>query len=500
MSLAAMLIERRNTAAAEMRSILAVVEADDGRDLEEAEEANLTELRSTIETLDSRIETTQQLDLLSAPVEVPRPRRHTEMVEVRSEPAPYRGLGQQLRDLLGMTVPQQAEQSFDRVEAEERSRRHADWLIQEHGVDLERADVGLATLPGLVVPQYDETMVSRGIYDGAVSMGLMREIPLPTVGDSIGLPRVSTRATGAAIRKDNADTAEASFATALVTANIWEVSVDIPVSTRAINRGVMAEELIMSELLGGLNEEINEIVLMGNANASASTEPAGLLWLSTGRTVTAIVHTDGASTWTKINGYVRSDIAVLWKALRQIPDAIILSPKTWGGISSLDDTTGRPLMDLVGGGRNIIGVGQIVPTDQAIQPVGSLWGIPTYVDAAIPDTVKADETSFTGGKETRIVIARRSAMPLALGPVMSMSYEQTLAAKGQVLLIARREGAMNLGWRPQGIRVLTGTGLDVSGLSGDEAGLEVHPEQDLAKLRRAAERSAQKTAEETVEQ
>jgi len=480
--------------------------ASESRDLNAEESATADQLRSDIESCDKRIQIlARDIDLIeNAPK--PKGRRQPDTqpdasaggapAVVTAQPGPYsgpHGFADQMRDLLGLTQPAGSVTDWDRDEAMTRSEEHAQWLASQHRLDMDRADIGMSSLPGLVVPQYDETMVSRGIYDSAVTLSRCRELPLPAVGNSIGLPRVSTKTSGAGLRKDNANTAESGFATSLITANIIEVAVDIPVSYRAIARGIMAEELIQSELLRGLNAALNELLLYGDANASSSEEPAGILLLGTGKTSTSIVHTDAAPSWRKIAGYVRSDFWTLWKALRMAPDTVIMSPKAAGGVTGLDDTSGRPIFDFTGAGRNVAGSAQPAPADGGLMPVAGIYGIPGFVDAQIVDTVAANNSSYSSGSETRIIIMRQDANPVAVGPVMQLSYDQTRADKGQILLIARREAAWNLSWRPEGLRVLEGTGLKVSGLSGAEFGdgVEIHPDQNHELARQAIENGDQ---------
>ena len=224
MRLLTLKIEARAEAQTSLDEILNRAADEDGRDLTEAEDATLIELRAGMEKLDGQIavlQKDQERSDAASKVHRPLPRKTDDtpstQVEVRSEPGTY-GDGPEgfRRMLIDMAVSQGMHQStdkfFSRAESQGRTERYA-FECAGSGATTEVRAIAQANLGGIVNPQYDPSMVSRGIYNAGVTLSRLRRYPVWSTGDSITMPRVTTKAS-TGVQTENA----AHTASALVTA------------------------------------------------------------------------------------------------------------------------------------------------------------------------------------------------------------------------------------------------------------------------------------------
>ena len=464
-------IEARAEAAAAVEAILDRAADDDGRELTADEEAELVELRAAIDRLDGQIEA-HQADAAraarAADTPDPAPTGRTAptasaaaTVEVRSEPGTYDGPEGLRRMLVDMAVTQgvhhspapeyRAQQVADRVE---RYRRECDDSDR-----LEVRAISTSNLAGLVNPQFDPAMVSRGIYASGVTAGLLRRYPVFPAGDSITLPRVTTQATAGSQDGENTAFHLASIATTGVKADLVTIAVQAPISVQSVERGYMALELLADEIMRAWVAELNRQVLMGSGEDG---QLRGLL------ADLAATKTNADQNFARVKANATAADALdaltavktaIWAADLRRPDAYIVSPALIGLLEAAKVASGEYLIPpWAGWARNVGGAGTI-PESEGVQSELEWRRLPLYADSLMPDKVKADESAFTGGDQTRIVAMCRDEMPIFFDGPMSYSYEQTLAASGQLLLVARGYAAFNPLWRPSAWRVVTGTAM-----------------------------------------
>ena len=515
------LLELRETTRDEALDRIDAIHQDaadaEGRDLTDAEEAELTELRSSVETLDTQIASMTadlerreraQVQRTSRPA-LRRPtnsRGDAGDVQVRAEPTTYGTPEGELHPLFVRDLAlMQGVISGDRGEAQARMARHQEevenyykhadpmerdiadrqrrddngilnpWpaLTQSRGlaVGTEQRTTAVTSNFAPIVPQtYRPDMISYGIHPSAVSTRTMRRVPLTSVGLKDIWPRVTTKAT-AGIHKEDAAYSETAVALSSIEVDIFEVAAQLPVSNRLLERGLMPTPILTGELFKAHMETLNAKVLFGDGNTSASEEPAGVFYQGTGKTVTFVNWDQSDKTKRTVTAFahrLNGVIDTLWAALLEAPDAIIMGPTLWGKLRAWADSTGRPMFGLdVGTARNQAGVADRVPmSEMSAMPVGDFFGIPIYVDGWISNTFKADDSATTGGTETRVIVMQRYSVPVAYDGPATYTFEQTLATKGNVLLVCRGWAAFNAGWRPEGIRVLGGSGTAVDGGNG----------------------------------
>ena len=508
-------IEERNDRQKRIDSINEKCAEENGREPTDEERAELDEERAAVEKLDKSIAelTIDHERSQKAPTSV-RPTRAEDVkpdgspadsknpIHVRSEPLTYGGPAGFRRFLVDLHATSRFG-AGGTDEQRERIAKHlnevrsvwasedemrADTVDKLEGIanpwpvygenrsDVEmRAAVVTGDLAAVVVPQYQPGFVSRGIYPSGVTTQLLRRVPMTTEGMTVIWPRVSVKASSAIQQGEGVSFHESDLETAAVVVPVFTVASKMPLSIQAVERGGMSVELARTEMMGAHMDRLNAAVLFGDAKVvgGQQVEPAGIFYQGSKKTVTEInwdEATKANRTVTAFSDQLNSVIDVLWAALLMAPDAIVMGPTLWGKLRTWKDPNSRPLFGLtIATARDQIGIAQRVPDVEGPVMVGDFYGIPLYIDAWISNTFAADSSATTGGAETRIIVMRRDAVPVAYDPPMSYTYEQSLAGDGQVLLVCRSYAAFNAGWRPEGIRVLGGSGTAVDGGDGSSS-------------------------------
>ena len=454
--------------ASELSDIAQRAADESGREYTESEQTRSAELESSLDALNTRIEQltereekinkTHERSKIRARVDEGPDASKDHPVQVRAEPTTY-GPGSAhefLRDLLVYKAGGLGLDVMPSTEVHERMARH----ITETKVDhTHRRAVNSGNLAGIVNPMYDPATIARGIYTGAVSKMLLRQYALPAEGDSITVPRVTTKASAGVQATEGTAFKEASLATAAVKFDVFTIALRLPVSVQAIERGSMSMELMQDEIIEAWMEECNRNALFGD---NSDDEPIGILYQNAANPLNPGGYDEfdeSAPSGLKLLDQITDTETAVGEARHRSPDAIITGIGTWGRLRKSRDSDGRRLLSPdERTGRNVDGMGRVVAEDATVaRSVGSLDNVDVFTDPAIPRTF-ADTGAKTGGTQGRVIVLHRGSMLWMDDGPSSFTYEQTLAASGQVLLVVRGYAAFNPGWHPSACRVIYGTG------------------------------------------
>jgi hypothetical protein len=130
-----------------------------------------------------------------------------------------------------------------------------------------------------------------------------------------------------------------------------------------------------------------------------------------------------------------------------------MTPLAWGWMMSVVDTTGRPLVDLLGTGNNAAAVGGQPMYEGA---AGRMFGVPVYLSGGIPSNLGA------GTNETRIIAADFRDLVLLedeSNAPAQLRFDEPLSNSLGVRLLAYGYSAFAGGRQPKAISVVSGTGL-----------------------------------------
>ena len=448
--------------------------ADEERELTDAEETLCTEFRSQVDALEPQIEVLEKDAESAKTSQLP--------AEQRSHPAGPEGgaddpdmITVEKRSAAGTVKVTRETLMYERkgpnnfwtdlfhYQAHKDRNRHfrssqdAIDRIERHIEESEERATLTSNLSGLVVPQYLTEMTAPSLYNGRVSAMACARYPMPADGESLTIPRFTTKANTGVQNPQGTDVQASSPATTSLTLGVTTVAGSIEVSRQSIDRGTMVASFLENELMGAYAEDINNQVLYGSG---ADTQQKGMLTAGGGATFDN--YTLAAPTLVAIWQRIIRNLGLVGANRKRAADIIITSPLLWSKLYAALDGDNRPLFQwLLNTSQNVMGVGDPAMADVLMPtPVGEIAGIPVLTDPAITDTFTQADAS-TAGTQSRVITARREdmiAFENAEGPAVA-TYEQTEAKKLLYTLVVYGYFTYTNERYSQGVRVIKGTGM-----------------------------------------
>ena len=358
-------------------------------------------------------------------------------IRVGKEPTTYsqRGEHSHIRDVFAATLRQDP-QAWDRL------RRHGSEVLVEMR-DLTRVDgAGGEFVPPLwLVDLYgDFPRASRVIADRCT------QIPLPGGTDSINLPRITTGPQAAIQTADNAAVQETDMVTATVTAPVRTIAGQQDLAIQLIEQSPLGggmDSLIYNQLAADYQRALG--VQIWNGSGAAGQVTGILVQASTN----SISYTDASPTVPELYLPLAQAASQVHTNSFVSADAIVMTPRRWNWMMSALDSSNRPLVVPNANGP-YMAIGQ-QDVSAAAGPVGSVLGLPVYIDATGPLLLGA-------GTEDAIIIAKWSDAVLMEGSVNTRVLPDVGSGTLTVRFQLYRYVAFTAGRRPQSFSKITGTG------------------------------------------
>lgn len=374
-----------------------------------------------------------------------------ERVTVVSEPETYRKGGQTsyFRDLF------RAQMKGDSASIERLSRN--DREVSDHLERIARgAEAAIAGLEaralsttdgagGEFVPPLwminDYVALARG---GRVVADQVRPMALPPGTDSISLPRVATGTATAEQTSQNTAVQNTDATTNSVTAAVATIAGQQVVAQQLLDQSpINMDQILLADLAADYAVKADTFVINNNAS-----NKVGLLNVSG---VNAVTYTDATPTTAELYPKVADGIQQIHTGRFLPGDKIFMHPRRWAWFTAAVDTAGRPLVTpLANMPQNVLAqMGDVVSEGL----VGSLQGLPVYVDPNIPINLGA------GTNEDRIIILRSTDTIFFEGTPQAEAFRETKADQLSVLLRFYNYAALHASRYPKSISVISGTGL-----------------------------------------
>jgi HK97 family phage major capsid protein len=281
---------------------------------------------------------------------------------------------------------------------------------------------------------------------GRVTANLTPTRPLPPGTDSINVPKVTGGTAVATQATQNSGVNVQDLTTGSISSGVTTIAGGQTVSLQLIEQSPLnVDDIVLGDLAADYAVKLNTKVLSG---AGTGGDPTGIFALSG---TNAITFTSASPTvaalYTKLAGAVQA----IHSARYLPPDTIIMHPSRWAWIVSQFDSSNRPLVvPAAQGPMNAVGTtGE--PAAQGY--VGSMLGLPVYVDATITTTFGA------GTNQDRILVARMSDLMLWESNLRAETFEQTYANQLSVFIRVYNYMSFQAGRYPKSISVIDGTGL-----------------------------------------
>lgn len=360
-------------------------------------------------------------------------------VTVVREPETYRKGGQAsyFRDLMAVNMNRGDMRSAS--ERLERNSREVSSHMQERALTTTDGAGGEFVPPVWMVDQFIE--LARA---GRVAADLARQIGLPGGTDSINLPRLATGTAVAEQATQNTAIQNTDATTNSVPVNVATIAGQQVISVQLLEQSpINMDEILLADLAADYAIKLDVFCLSNNA-----TGKVGYLSVSG---VNAVTYTDASPTFTELWPKLADAVQQVHTNRIMPPDAILMHPRRWGWLLAATDTAGRPLivadanapMNSAGSASGVITQGR----------VGTIMGLPVYVDANIPINLGA------GTNEDRIIVGRFADSVLMEGNARSEAFRETKADQLSVLLRFYNYAAFTASRYAKSLSVISGTGL-----------------------------------------
>lgn len=328
--------------------------------------------------------------------------------------------------------------------AQERLGRHMQEELRERdGLDsyLQQRAVGTGAFAGLVIPQYLTDLYMPAITAGRPTANVMRSLPLPSVGMTVSIGRVTTGTTVADQAAEGDAAANQDIDDTLLTVSVRTAAGQQKMSRQSIDRGQGTEDVTVEDLMKRYAVNLDSNVL--NATTSGLTNVA-----------TAVTYTDASPTGPELYPKLIGAVAGVSNSLlgefsgRAVA---IMTESRWQWLQSQLTST-WPAFGQPGIGAQNLGVnyGEVYGAGfRGLLPNGTV---------AIADNNIA--TTLGGGTEDEIytIDPQHSLLWEDPSAPMLIRAEQTFAANLQVLLVVYGYYAFTFGRAPHA-RKISGTGL-----------------------------------------
>jgi HK97 family phage major capsid protein len=295
-----------------------------------------------------------------------------------------------------------------------------------------------------VPPLWLEKEFVRLARAGRITGNLVPTSALPAGTDSINVPKVNTGTAVAVQGTQNTAVQQTDLATTSISSTVTTIAGGQTVSLQLLEQSPLnVDDVILADLAAAYATQYNTLILSGSGSGG---NPTGIFTLSG----TNAVSTNAATT--------AGMYAAVANAIQQVhtnrflpPDTIIMHPRRWAALLAASDTTGRPLVVPSANAPMNALANQDGVNSQGY--VGTIQGLPVYVDALIPTNVGA------GTNQDRIIVARMADLMAWEGNVKAEAFPQTYANQLSVFVRLYNYMSFQPARYPKSISVVDGTAL-----------------------------------------
>jgi HK97 family phage major capsid protein len=353
---------------------------------------------------------------------------------VTSEPEVYRKGGQEsyFKDLVRSQV-RGDRGSFERLERNDR-------MVAEQTRALTTVDgvAGEMVPPIWMVQDYIALARAARVFADQVN-----KQTLPGGTDSISIPKIASGTAVAEQTTQNTAVQNTDASTTSVTSAVATIAGQQVLSVQLIEQSpINMDEILLQDLALDYATKLDLFALN-----NSGTNKVGVLNVGS---INAVTYTDASPTVAELYPKISDGIQRIHTSRFLPPEKVFMTPARWAWHLATVDTQGRPLVVPNATGLNVLASQEGVNSEGL---VGSIQGLPVYVDPNIPANLGA------GTNEDRVIIARTSDLILWEGTPKAEAFREPLAANLSVLLRFYNYAAVQFGRYPKSISVISGTGL-----------------------------------------
>ena len=359
---------------------------EETRDVTDIEVANIQALTLEISKLDERIEQITELEVRKAKAAELAASVDGDKVETRSA-APSRVISEEPtyseragHDFLADAMAAEFGGSY---EARERIQRY------QNEVRIEKRDSGTSNFAGLVVPQYLVNQFAPLRRAGRPTADISVNAPLPSVGMTVNLGRLTTGITSYAATEGTAVT-ESDPDDTLLTVNVRTVQSMWDLSKQASLRGVGVEDQLLGDGIRSYHSLLDGQILNGDGSAP---NHRGILNTSG---IGSVTYTDASATWAEFYPKLVEAITSISTNFYGAATHIVAHPSLIGCWLRALDTTNRPIFSPTAG--NPMNAAATYDRPDYLGGGLQILGIPVVADANMPTNLGS------GTNETAVIV------------------------------------------------------------------------------------------------
>ena len=428
MSLASKLKEQRDGLVAEVETTLAAEDVT-----AEALDAASSK-QEEIAALDERIATAEKVEA-----------RTVALAESRKESG-VKTFGGAVVTREAMTYDRDGKNSFvrDMIGAQLRNDRTSWERLYRHQqeVAVETRDISRADGAGgdFVPPIYLINEYAEFARAARVTADLVTNMALPSGTDSINIPQITTGTLSAFQSADNSATTTRDMVSSTVTAQVRTISGYENVSIQLVEQSPLAgglDRLVFGDLMADYALQLNTAVV-GSGDGTSGTLK-GLITLGAD-TTNGIPTTWTESTPTAVNGIIAISKAISKVTTNRYKaaEAIVMHPSMWYWFASQVDGSNRPLVVPVTGASNAFNAsGTVTNPGAPAGLVGTIQGVPVFIDATLPKTYATNQSPILVGKFSDSYLFESGVKTRVLPDVLSSNLTVRFQVYGYAALAHR---------------------------------------------------------------
>ena len=428
MSLASKLKEQRDGLVAEVETTLAAedvtAEALDAASAKQEEIAALDERIATAEKVESRT---------------------AALAESRKESG-VKTFGGAVVTKEAMTYDKDGKNSFvrDMIGAQLRNDRSSWERLYRHQqeVAIETRDISRTDGAGgdFVPPIYLINEYAEFARAARVTADLVTNMALPAGTDSINIPQITTGTLAAFQSADNAATTTRDMVSSTVTAPVRTISGYENVSIQLVEQSPLAgglDRLVFGDLMADYALQLNTAVTGAGDGTSGTLK--GLITLGAD-TTNGIPTTWTETTPTAVNGIkaIAQAISKVTTNRYKAAEAIVMHPSMWYWFASQADGSNRPLVVPVTGASQAFNAsGTVTNPGAPAGLVGTIQGVPVFIDATLPKTYATNQSPILVGKFSDSYLFESGVKTRVLPDVLSSNLTVRFQVYGYAALAHR---------------------------------------------------------------
>lgn len=277
---------------------------------------------------------------------------------------------------------------------------------------------------------------------GRVAVDQLRQQQMPSGTDTISLPRLATGTATAEQTTQNTAVQNTDATTNSVSAAVATIAGQQVISQQLLDQSpVNMDDILLADLAADYAIKADVFALNNNA-----ANKIGLLNVAS---INAVTYTSGSPTAGGLYAKVADAIQQIHTNRFMPPDKILMHPRRWAWLLAALDTANRPLVVPDSGQNTLASTAGVVSQGY----VGTLQGLPVYVDPNIPINLGA------GTNEDRIIVIRSDDSIFFESAPKSETFRETYANQLSILLRFYSYVAIHASRYPKSISVISGTGL-----------------------------------------